>query len=167
MIFLRSTFLWFEFLGLGIWIGGMLTIGALVAPTIFTHFGSMELAGAAMSLIFQKFNSGLVYVCIVMVVLGFGGKVFLMPRSGWSRRIEGGLIVLMILSAIYIGSVLGPKLQELREIRAGDGDNLVVKEQFERGHKLSVGLFNVNLFAGLVVVFIAAREGVSLRSKPE
>lgn len=167
MTVFRSIFLWFEILGLGIWIGGMLTIGAIVAPTIFTHLESIELAGETMSLIFQKFNGGLVYVCIFMVVLGFAGKVFLVPKPGWSRRIEGGLIVLMILSAIYIGSVLSPKLQELRMIRAGDGDNMVVKEQFEKGHKLSVGLFNFNLFAGLVVVFMAAREGVSMRSKPE
>ncbi|HSG06017.1 MAG TPA: DUF4149 domain-containing protein, partial [Nitrospiria bacterium] len=158
-----SSCLWFEFLGLGIWIGGMLTIGALVAPTIFNHIDSIELAGKTMSLIFGKFNGGLVYVCMFMTALGFGGKAFLMPRKGWSRRFEGGLIILMILTSLYIGSILSPKLQELREIRASERDNLVVKEQFEKGHKFSVTLFNVNLFAGLVVVFLASREAVSMR----
>ncbi len=160
MRFLRSTCAWLEFLGLGIWIGGMLTIGALVAPTIFGHIESMDIAGGTMSLIFQKFNGGLVYVCIFLAVVGFGGKVFLSPRPGWPRRIEGGLLATMIILSIYIGSVLGPQLQELREMRAADRDNLVIKEEFKQKHDVSERLFSVNLVFALVVLFLAARETV-------
>ncbi len=66
----------------------------------------------------------------------------------------------MIVFSIYIGSVLGPDLQELREIRAAAPDNLVVKEEFKRKHGVSEGLFSVNLVFGLVVLFLAARETV-------
>lgn len=160
MNFLRSACAWLEFLGLGIWIGGMLTIGALVAPTIFNHIESMDIAGGTMSLIFRKFNSGLVYVCIFLTVIGFGGKAFLSPGRGWPRRIEGGLLAVMIVLSIYIGSVLGPQLQELREIRASDRDNPAVKMEFERKHDVSERLFSVNLVFALVVLFMAARETV-------
>lgn len=160
MRFLRTTCAWLEFLGLGIWIGGMLTIGALVAPTVFNHIESMEIAGGTMSLIFRKFNGGLVYVCIFLSVIGFSGKVFLSPRPGWPRRIEGGLLAAMIVFSIYIGSVLGPELQDLREIRVASPDNLVVKEEFEQKHGVSEGLFSMNLVFGLVVLFLAARETV-------
>jgi uncharacterized membrane protein len=151
---------WIELLGLTIWIGGMMILGAVVAPTVFNTVKPIEMAGAAMSLVFRKFNGGLVYVCIVLVVLGFLGKLFLDQRLGRSRWIEAGLLAAMILVSLYIGAILGPRMEVLRHIRITDASNSAAIVEFDRDHRISVSLFSVNLILGLAVLFINARESV-------
>jgi uncharacterized membrane protein len=153
---LASFFVWLELVGLGVWVGGMLTVGVLVAPTVFKTVKPVEMAGETMNLVFRKFNGGLVYACIVLVVLGFLGKWFLGRQRGIRLRIEGGLITVMILAGLYMGAVLGPKMQTLRQIRLADPSNTGAVVAFDRGHRTSKALFSVNLLLGLVVLWINA-----------
>ena len=161
MKILSSFFNWLELVGLGVWIGGMLTLGALVAPTVFNTVKPVEMAGEAMSLVFRRFNGGLVYVCIILVAVGFLGKWHLNPKRGRSRWIEGGLLTVMILCGLYIGAILGPRMQELRQIRLTDPSNTAAVVEFDRGHRLSETLFSINMLLGLAVLFVAARESVA------
>ncbi len=154
MKILASFFVWLELVGLGVWVGGMLTLGALVAPTVFDTIKPVEMAGEAMSLVFRKFNGGLVYVCIILVVLGFLGKWFLGKLRGKRLWIEGGLLMVMVLSGLYIGTILGPRMQELRQIRMTDPSNTGAVVDFDRGHRTSETLFSVNLLLGLAVLWI-------------
>src|SRR5438552_1688276 len=134
---------WIELLGLTVWIGGMVLLGSLVAPIVFNTVKPIEMAGAAMSLVFRKFNGGLVYVCIALVVLGFLGKFFLDRHRSRSRLIEGGLIAVMILVSLYIGAILGPRMEDLRHIRISDPSNSGAIVEFDRDHRISVSLFSV------------------------
>ncbi len=154
MKIVASFFVWLELAGLGVWIGGMLTVGALVAPTVFNTVKPVEMAGEAMSLVFRRFNGGLVYVCIILVVLGFLGKCFLGKQRGRRFWIEGGLLTVMVLSGLYIGAILGPRMQELRQIRLTDPSNTGAVVEFDRGHRTSETLFSVNLLLGLAVLWI-------------
>lgn len=149
---------WIELVGMAVWVGGMLILGALVAPTVFNTVKPIEMAGEAMSLVFRRFNGGLVYVCIALVVFGFLGKYFLSQRRGQSLWIEGGLLTLMVLSGLYIGFILGPRMEYLRHTRIADPSNSTVIIEFDRDHRISVSLFSVNLMLGLAVLFIHARE---------
>lgn len=158
MRFIKTFSIWLELLGLGVWIGGMLTLGALVAPTVFNTVKPVEAAGEAMSLVFRRFNGGLVYACILLVVLGFVGKWLLNLRRGRMLWIEGALLSVMVLFGLYIGAVLGPRMQELREIRMTDPSNTAAVVEFDRGHRRSETLFTVNLLLGLAVLFINAKE---------
>ena len=151
---------WVELLGLGIWVGGMVSLGALVAPIVFTTVKPIEMAGAAMSLVFRRFNGGLVYACIAMVMIGFIGKLVLDKPGGRSRRIEGGLIAGMILVGLYIGTILGPRMEDLRHTRITDPSNSAAIIEFDRDHRISETLFTVNLILGLAVLFINAKESV-------
>ncbi len=154
-----------ELIGLGLWIGGMLTIGALVAPIVFNRVTPVELSGEVMSLVFRRFNGGLVYGCIVLVVIGYLGKLALNPARPRSRWIEGGLIALMVAAGIYIGAVLGPRLQELRQFRLSDPSNGPAVVQFDKAHKASERLFTINLLLGLAVLYINARDAVPARKE--
>lgn len=151
---------WLELLGLTIWIGGMVVLGSLVAPTVFNTVKPIEMAGEAMSLVFRKFNGGLVYVCINMVALGFFGKSFLDQNRSRSRWIEGGLIAVMILISLYIGAILGPRMEELRHIRITDPSNSAAIIEFDRDHRISVTSFTINLLLGVAVLFINAKDTV-------
>ena len=149
-----SFFVWLELVGLGVWVGGMLTLGALVAPTVFDVVRPNEMAGEAMSLVFRKFNAGLVYVCIVLIAIGFLGKWFLGLKRERSRWVEGGMLTVMILSGIYMGAVLSPRLQDLRQIKMSDPSNTAAVVEFNRKHRTSEQLFTVNLLLGLAVLGI-------------
>lgn len=166
MKILASIFNWLEITGLAIWIGGMLTLGALVAPTVFNTVEPFEAAGEVMTLIFRKFNGGLVYVCIFLAGIGYVGKCFLTPKTGRPRWIEGCFLAVMMVSAIYIGAILGPRIQELREIKNADASNSLAQTAFDRGHRLSERLFSLNLLLGLGVLFVNARESLILRKEP-
>jgi uncharacterized membrane protein len=154
MKIIGAFFVWLELAGLGIWVGGMLTLGALVAPTVFNTVKPVEMAGEAMSLVFRRFNGGLVYACIILVVLGFLGKWFLEKPRGKRLRIEGVLLAVMVLSGLYIGAILGPRMQELRQIRMADPSNTGAVVKFDRGHRTSETLFSANLLLGLAVLWI-------------
>jgi uncharacterized membrane protein len=150
---------WIELLGLGVWIGGMVAL-VLTAPIVFNTVKPVEMAGAAMSQVFRRFNGGLVYVCIAMIAAGFLGKFFLDKRRDRSRWFEGGLITVMILVGLYIGAVLGPRMEALRHTRIADPSNSAAIIEFNRDHRVSETLFTVNLLLGLVVLFINAKESV-------
>ena len=161
---LATLFIWFEFLGMALWIGGMMTLGALVAPTIFQELQS-EVGGGVMSLIFRQFNGGMVYVCIGLVMIGFIGKFFLDYQKSPSRWIEASFILIMVMIGLYIGAILGPKMQELRLTKAKDPQNTEAVVGFDRGHHLSRNLFTINLVMGMAVLFINSRELVRRKIK--
>ena len=160
-----SFFVWLELVGLGVWLGGMLTLGALVAPTIFDMVRPNEMAGETMSLVFRKFNAGLVYVCIVLIAIGFLGKWFLGPKRERSRWVEGGVLTVMILSGIYMGAVLSPRLQDLRQIKMSDPSNTAVVVEFNRKHRASEQLFTVNILLGLAVLWMNSGAAVADRKE--
>ncbi|MBI3596883.1 MAG: DUF4149 domain-containing protein [Nitrospirae bacterium] len=165
MKILNSFFIWLELVGLGVWVGGMLTVGALVAPTVFNTVKPIEMAGEAMSLVFRRFNGGLVYVCIVLVVLGFLGKGWLGRSRGARLWIEGALATVMVLTGLYIGAILGPRMQELRQIRLADPSNGSAVAEFDRGHRTSETLFSVNLLLGLAVLWMNSRPSIGANRK--
>jgi uncharacterized membrane protein len=64
---------WLELLGLGVWIGGMVILGSLVAPTVFNTVNRSRWRGGnepGVSKIQRR--AGL---CLYVVALGFLGKL--------------------------------------------------------------------------------------------
>ncbi|MBI3610044.1 MAG: DUF4149 domain-containing protein [Nitrospirae bacterium] len=157
MKIIASFFIWLELLGLGVWIGGMVILGAVVAPTVFNAVKPVEMAGDAMSLVFHRFNGEWVFVCIGLVVLGFVGKWLTAPPQGMRMRIEAALIIVLVLSGLYIGAILGPRMQTLRQITLTDRSNGMAVAEFDHKHKRSVQLFSVNILLGLAVLWMNSR----------
>lgn len=166
MKILLSIFSGLEMLGLGMWIGGMVTL-VLIAPTVFDTVKPVEMAGEAMSRVFRHFNGLLVYIYIIMIAAGFLGRWFLNPSRKLSRRVEGGLLVALVLSGLYIGAVLGPRMQELRRIQATDPSNTAAVVEFDRDHRIAERLFVINTLLGLTALFMVSREMVGSDVKKE
>ncbi|MGH7274035.1 MAG: DUF4149 domain-containing protein [Nitrospiria bacterium] len=158
MIYLAYLCNWLELLGLAILIGGMITLGAVVAPTVFTLLPSMGAGGEVMSTLFLKFNSILAYICLGLILVGFLGKIFL---EGWGKKkryLEGICLVFILGVGIYLGGILTPRMDQLRQMRIQNPDDQLVEEQFWAGHRQSQGLFSVNLLLGLGVLYLNAME---------
>jgi len=161
MIYLAYLCNWLELLGLAILIGGMITLGAVVAPTVFTLLPPMTTGGEVMSTLFIRFNTIVTYIYLGLISLGFLGKSIL---EGWGKKkryLEGIFLVLILGVGIYLGGVLTPRMDQLRQMRIQNPDDQRVEEQFWAGHRLSQGLFSVNLLLGMGVLYLNAIEMAS------
>jgi uncharacterized membrane protein len=156
MKFLSSLFSWLELVGVGLWVGGMVILGAVVAPTVFNTVKPVEMAGDAMSLVFHRFNGVWVFVCIALVIVGFVGKWAATRPEGIRIKIEAALIAVLVLSGLYIGAILGPRMQTLRQITLTDRSNGMAVAEFDHKHRRSVQLFTVNILLGLGVLWMNA-----------
>ncbi len=158
MTFLIHFCNWLQLLGLTILVGGMIILGVVVAPTVFTLLPPMSTGGEVMSTLFLKFNSVVAYVCLGMILAGFLGKLILEGFGKRRRYIEGISLAIILLVGIYLGSFLTPRMNDLRHQRLQDPSNHEAVEEFSRGHRMSEGLFSLNLFLGLVVLYINAMD---------
>jgi uncharacterized membrane protein len=157
-----------ETLGLGIWLGGMIAIGPIVASTVFGTVTPAAEAGEVMSTIFRKFNGGLVYVCIALAVAGYLLKLAVARVVSRRLQVEGALLALLVASGLYIGALLGPRMQELRQLRIADPQNTTAVVEFDRGHRRSRALFSVNMLLSVVLLYLtAAAPAATVRSADE
>jgi uncharacterized membrane protein len=155
-------------LALVVWLGGMVVLGALVAPSVFQVLQARApeagriLAGAVFGTILQRFHL-LAYACgavilgtlLVMAVLG--------PRPT-AFAVRTLVAAAMLAIAIYSGIVVLGSVNRLqREIGADvapsslpDGDARRVR--FDQLHVLSTRLMMINMVGALVLLYWEARE---------
>jgi len=139
---------------LGIWVGGMATLGVIVAPTVFKVLHSRLEAGTVFGGILHRFGMlqiGLAVVCLVSLVM-------LRLSGGLSTRTAalrigaiGVMLVLVLVSQFY----LAPEIVLEREsIVAFDSvpAGTPQKARFDRLHRLSVQAASATLLLGLGVL---------------
>jgi hypothetical protein len=148
-----------------IWIGGLLALGAIAAPSIFDVLATQPdqgrvLAGALFGEILRRFHlvtyvagALLLATLVLRRVLGPGPR-----RFAW----RAGLVTLMLAASGYSGVVVAARLAQLqREMGAApsslpEGDPR--RAEFGRLHGLATGLELVPLLAGLALVFWEIKE---------
>jgi uncharacterized membrane protein (DUF441 family) len=149
-----------------VWIGGMVVLGAIVAPSAFQVLEKVDpqngrvFAGLLFGDILRQF-SYLAYVCGSLVVAGLVILKFVgpPPRAFVARLILSGA---MLASAIYTGV---PVLKEIAQIQATSGgpiNALPVSDprrvRFDHLHQTSTTLMSINLGLGFLSLFWYARE---------
>jgi uncharacterized membrane protein len=153
-------------LALVVWLGGMVILGALVAPTTFQVLQTAApetgrlLAGELFSAILTRFHylaygaGALLFVTLaVMAILG--------PRPA-AFAIRMAIITLMLAIAVYSGVAVLGELAALQraagtlpsQLAAGDPSRL----RFDHLHQLSTRLMTVNVVAALALLYWEARE---------
>ena len=157
MLALRYTGL----LALTLWVGGLLALGAVAAPSIFDVLAARQvandrvLAGAIVGETLRRFHL-LSYACGAVLLATLLARGVLGPRPlHFASRI--GLVLLMLAATLYSGVVVSSQIARLQtEIGAApsslpDGDPRRVA--FGRLHATSTGLLLVPLLGGLVLLF--------------
>ena len=152
-------------LALVIWLGGMVILGALVAPTTFQILQSIDpstgraLAGEVFGVTLARFHyvsygtGGLLLVTLAaMALLG--------PRpAGYAVRIT--LVTCMLAVALYSGLVVLSRIDAIQQ----DVDGLVSslpfddarRAQFDDLHLLSTRLMMLNMAGALMLLYWEAR----------
>jgi len=128
---------------LTVWVGGMWTVGYIVAPTLFAMLDDRAVAGSIAGRLFM-----------IMSYIGIFASLFLLLNAlmryrQTSRREWRVWLLLLMLVIILTGQfVLQPQMAVLREGGLLDEE----KEQFGLLHGIASVLFLVNSVSGLVLV---------------
>jgi hypothetical protein len=149
-----------------VWIGAMVTLGLLVAPSTFQALQEADLssgrvlAGLVFGEVLRRFHL-LSYVCgAVLLVSLFVMKFVGPPPSGFVAR--SALVLAMLAVSLYSGLPVSRELESIQAQVAGPVSSLPAadlrRQRFDDLHRRSTLLMTINLGLGLVLLGWYARE---------
>jgi uncharacterized membrane protein len=153
-------------LALVIWLGGMIMLGLLVAPSTFRVLQAADpvsgrvLAGALFGAILRNFHL-LAYACgAVVLVCLFAIKFLGPPPHAFIPRVA--IIVVMLAIAVYSGYAVAGEIAQIQSQVSGPMNTLNADDarrlRFDTLHQRSTALMTVNMALGLVLLFWYVRE---------
>jgi hypothetical protein len=149
-----------------VWLGGMVVLGLLVAPSTFGVLQAADpvsgrlLAGAVFGEILRRFHL-LAYACgTTLLVCLFAIKFIGPPPDGFLVR--AGIVAVMLALALYSGVPVSRGIAQVQSQVSGPISRLPDTDprrvRFDRLHFVSTMLMTVNMGLGLVLLFWYARE---------
>jgi hypothetical protein len=153
-------------LALVIWLGGMIMLGLIVAPSTFRVLQAADpaigrvLAGLVFGDILRHFHL-VAYGCgLVILVSLFAIKFIGPPPRAFIPR--AAIVVVMLLVAIYSGYPVSREITEIQSHVSGPVNALpdtdARRVRFDRLHQVSTVLMTINMALGLVLLFWYVRE---------
>ena len=153
-------------LALVVWLGGMVLLGALVAPTTFEVLQASEpvtgraLAGDLFGAILSRFHY-VAYAAGAILLVTLAVMAVLGPRPA-SYAIRSAIIVVMLGVAVYSGFVVLRRVDAIQrevgrlpsQLAAGDARRI----EFDALHLLSTRLMLFDMVGALVLLYWEARE---------
>jgi len=138
-------------LAAGVWVGGMVALGACAAPFVF-RLTPAPFSGDAMGAAFARFDS----IALGAAVLLLGAEVVrtLVGRArarGLPARVRRIAAVIMAAGAAYTGLVLSPHINELHRAGAHRGEGEMGAE-LDRTHARAELVGKVEALLGVLVV---------------
>lgn len=133
---------------LGLWVGGIVALGACAAPVIFREVPA-PISGGAMGIVFQRFD--MVAIACSVVVLGCeAARIASQGGRGSARAdvVRGVVVACMAAFAIYQGVFLSPAIVALHAggaVRGFHEDGLAM----ERLHTLAELLAQAQVLLGV------------------
>ena len=155
-------------LAIAVWIGGLLALGAIAAPSIFEVLSlrqvpdSRMLAGAIVGDILRRFHF-VAYACGVAVILALIARAVLGPRP---RRfaIRLAIAAVMVAAAVSAGTVITGRIERVQqEIGAGIAPSSLPatdprRLEFGRLHGQSTLVQLIPLLGGLVLMLFELKD---------
>ena len=169
MVLLRYAYV----LALTLWLGGMIALGAVVAPALFSTLQTADpqsgraLAGAAFGAILSRFHY-LAYAAGALLVITLTAMAILGPRPR-SFAARSAIAALMLGVALYSGFVVLGEIDGIqREVAATAPHALALPStlpandarriRFDDLHQFSTRLMAFNIVGALVLLVWEARE---------
>jgi uncharacterized protein DUF4149 len=146
---------------LTLWVGGLVVLGAIAAPSIFEVLAARHvvndrmLAGAIFGETLRRFHL-LSYICGTVLLLSLILRGILGPRPIWfAARV--GTAFLMLAATAYSGLVVSRQIAGLQSEIGGAPSSLPADDirriTFGRLHAISTGLELVPVLGGLLLLF--------------
>jgi uncharacterized membrane protein len=153
-------------LALAVWLGGMVVLGAVVAPTTFEVLQASEpatgrlLGGAVFGAILSRFHY-VAYGAGILTLLALTAMALLGPRPV-AFAVRWSIVALMLLVALYSGLVVLRGVDALQQEVGGLPSSLPAGDarrvRFDELHQLSTRLMMVNILGALALLYWEARE---------
>ncbi len=136
-----------------LWVGGLWTVGLIIAPLLFHHVPDRSLAGAL---------AGQFFAAIAYVGFGCGAYLlfFRMARSGAQSLSQPSFWIVMLMLVLTIAVQFGvrPILEGLRQqALPGEVMQSILRDRFVAWHGVSSVLYLIECILGLVMVLLPAR----------
>ena len=144
-------------LALVVWLGGMVVLGAIIAPATFQVLQARApeigraLAGELFGTILARFHY-VAYACGGVLVISIGAMAVLGPRPR-AFAVRLGLITIMLLVAVYSGFIVLRSIDAI-QLEAGRLPSLLpadnpLRVRFDSLHQLSTRLMMGNILGAL------------------
>ena len=153
-------------LALVVWLGGMIVLGALVAPATFQVLQSIEpvtgraLAGEVFGVTIARFHY-VAYAAGGLLLVTLAAMALLGPRPA-AYAVRSALVACMLAVALYSGLVVLRRIDAIQQDVAGLPSQLplgdVRRLRFDELHLLSTRLMLLNMAGALVLLYWEARE---------
>jgi len=153
-------------LALIVWLGGMLVLGAVVAPTTFEVLQSADpesgrrLAGELFGTLIARFHY-VAYGAGGVLLVSLAAMALLGPRPrGFAPR--AAIIGVMLLVSAYSGLIVLREIDAIQQAVGGLPSTLPADDarrlRFDALHELSTRLMFVNIAGALVLLYWEARD---------
>jgi uncharacterized membrane protein len=170
-------------LALAVWLGGMIVLGAVVAPALFSTLGALDpvsgrlLAGEGFAAVLRRFHY-VAYGAGGILLVSLSAMALLGPRPR-SFAVRTAIVATMVAVAMYSGVIVLGEIDSIqREIAAStpalaNGERTLAsthrlpsslpagdarRVRFDHLHVLSTRLMMFNIVAGLVLLVWEARD---------
>jgi len=162
MILLRYLYV----VALVLWVGGLITAGALVAPSVF---GVLQAWNASQGRVLAGEVFGEVLLRLTWLSYVMGGVMFvaltlhrLLGARPVKYGVRVGIMAMMLVMMMITGFVLIPEVDAIQAQVAGPvaelPDTDARRVEFNRLHGLSNILFSITAIGGLALCWWEARE---------
>jgi hypothetical protein len=153
-------------LALVVWLGGMVILGALVAPTTFEVLqaadpgSGRELAGAVFGATIARFHY-VAYGAGALLLATLAAMALLGPRPRASA-VRAALVAAMFAVAVYSGVMVLGGIDDIQREAGGSVSRLPPDDarriRFDQLHQLSTNLMLLNIAGALILLYWEARE---------
>ena len=169
-------------LALAVWLGGMIVLGAVVAPALFSTLGALDpvsgrvLAGEGFGAILRRFHY-VAYAAGGVLFVTLSAMALLGPRPR-SFAIRTAIVAVMLAVAAYSGLLVLGEIDTIQQEIAASSpapqrsdsvaathrlpSSLAITDprriRFDQLHVLSTRLMMFNIVAGLVLLVWEARD---------
>ena len=159
---------WLYLFSLSLWVAGMFLLGILVEIMVRINLKDQKLAASTiMNKIMDVFNINIIYTCITIMVLAevikfiiakyskVGYEPQLVTKRRYTREV---FLAVMIVLAIYVGSVLRPEMHAMDKLKKANPADQKLQIQFDRYHSQLTWLYTINMVLGLSLFYIHGKE---------
>jgi hypothetical protein len=153
-------------LALVVWLGGMVVLGALVAPTTFQILQAAApdtgraLAGELFGVLLARFHY-VAYGAGAVLFLTLAAMAILGPRPA-AFAIRLGIITVMLAVTVYSGVSVVREITGIQRAVGAPPSSLPFTDprrlRFDHLHQLSTRLMTFNIVAALALLYWEARE---------
>ena len=153
-------------LALAIWLGGMIVLGAVVAPATFHVLQAAEpthgrlLGGAVLGAVLSRFHY-VAYGAGTLTFLALAAMALLGPRPR-DFAVRAFIIAMMLVIALYSGLAVVREINTIQQEAGGLPASLPAADtrraRFDELHQRSTHLMMLNIVGALVLLYWEARE---------